>query len=576
MFYSRMLIPTLKENPAEAEAVSHRLLLRAGMIRKLASGIYNYLPLGLRVLRKVERVVREEMNRAGAQEVLLPAVQPAELWEESGRWQIYGKELLRFQDRHGRDCCFGPTHEEVITDLVRREVHSYRQLPLNLYQIQMKFRDEIRPRFGLIRGREFLMKDGYSFHVDEADAEACYQAMYDAYNRIFQRCGLRFKVVEADSGPIGGSFSHEFMVLADTGEDLLASCLACDYAANLEKAEVVPAAANPGPAAAAAAPEAVATPNVRTVEEVAAFLNVTPREIVKTLIYETEKEPVAVLIRGDHEVNEVKVKKLLGVMDLTLAGAGRVRELTGAEVGFAGPVGLNLPIYADQAVAALAAAVTGANKTDHHLVRVNPQRDINITQVADLRTVTAQDPCPHCGGCTKILRGIEVGHIFKLGIKYSQALKATFLDEAGQEQFIFMGCYGIGVSRIMAAAIEQGHDDQGMIFPMALAPFQVALIPISLNDAATREKALSLHAAMEEAGLEVLFDDRDERPGVKFKDCDLLGIPLRVVVGPKTLAAGNAEVRQRRTGETIMAPLEELLPYLQDRIRQEMNEKAEI
>ncbi|MBI4643687.1 MAG: proline--tRNA ligase, partial [Deltaproteobacteria bacterium] len=434
----------------------------------------------------------------------------------------------------------------------------------------------IRPRFGLIRGREFLKKDGYSFHVDEADAEACYQAMYDAYNRIFQRCGLRFKAVEADSGPIGGSFSHEFMVLADTGEDLLASCLACDYAANLEKAEVVPAAANPGPAAAAAAPEAVATPNVRTVEEVAAFLNVTPREIVKTLIYETEKEPVAVLIRGDHEVNEVKVKKLLGVMDLTLAGAGRVRELTGAEVGFAGPVGLNLPIYADQAVAALAAAVTGANKTDHHLVRVNPQRDINITQVADLRTVTAQDPCPHCGGCTKILRGIEVGHIFKLGIKYSQALKATFLDEAGQEQFIFMGCYGIGVSRIMAAAIEQGHDDQGMIFPMALAPFQVALIPISLNDAATREKALSLHAAMEEAGLEVLFDDRDERPGVKFKDCDLLGIPLRVVVGPKTLAAGNAEVRQRRTGETIMAPLEELLPYLQDRIRQEMNEKAEI
>ena len=567
MFYSRLLIPTLKENPGDAEAVSHRLLLRAGMIRKLASGIYNYLPLGLRVLRKVERVVREEMNRAGAQEVLLPAVQPAELWQESGRWQIYGKELLRFKDRHGRDCCFGPTHEEVITDLVRREVHSYRQLPLNLYQIQMKFRDEIRPRFGLIRGREFLMKDGYSFHADEADAEACYQTMYAAYNRVFQRCGLRFKVVEADSGPIGGSFSHEFMVLADTGEDLLASCTACDYAANLEKAEVIAADPLPSPAPAAAS-EAIATPGVRTVEEVAAFLTVTPQEIVKTLIYETEKGPVAVLIRGDHEVNEVKVKNLLAVTDLTLAGAGRVRELTGAEVGFAGPVGLNLPIYADQAVVALASAVTGANKTDYHLTGVNSQRDINIKQVADLRTVTVQDPCPRCRGALEILRGIEVGHIFKLGLKYSQALKATFLDVEGQERHIFMGCYGIGVSRIMAAAIEQGHDGQGIIFPMALAPFQVGLIPISLNDAATKEKALSLHAAMEDAGLEVLFDDRDERPGVKFKDCDLLGLPLRVVVGPKTLEKGQAEVKERTSKETKFIPLDELVPYLEKRIKE--------
>jgi prolyl-tRNA synthetase len=568
MFYSRLLIPTLKEDPAEAEAVSHKLLLRAGMIRKLASGIYNYLPLGLRVLRKVERLVREEMNRAGAQEVLLPAVQPAELWQESGRWQIYGKELLRFKDRHGRDCCFGPTHEEVITDLVRREVQSYRQLPLNLYQIQMKFRDEMRPRFGLIRGREFLMKDGYSFHINEADAEACYQDMYAAYNRIFQRCGLKFKVVEADSGPIGGSFSHEFMVLAETGEDLLASCQACDYAANLEKAEVVLAAANPGAAPAAAAPEEVHTPGVRTVEEVAAFFKITPRELLKTLIYETEKGPVAILIRGDHEVNEVKVKNLLGVMDLTLAGAGRVRELTTAEVGFAGPVGLNLPIYADQAVTALATAVTGANKTDYHLVRVNPQRDVNITQMADLRTVTAQDPCPRCGGVTKILRGIEVGHIFKLGRKYSQALKAVFLDEAGQEQFIFMGCYGIGVSRIVAAAIEQGHDDQGMIFPMALAPFQVGLIPISLNDAATKEKALALHTAMEAAGLEVLFDDRDERPGVKFKDCDLLGLPLRVVIGPRTLDKGQAEVKERTSKEAKFVPLDTLVTYLQQRLQE--------
>ncbi len=565
MLFSRMLLPTLKEDPAEAEAVSHRLLLRAGMIRKLASGIYNYLPLGLRVLRKVENIVRQEMDRAGAQEVLLPAVQPAELWQESRRWEVYGKELLRFKDRHGRDCCFGPTHEEVITDLVRREVHSYRQMPLNLYQIQVKFRDEIRPRFGLIRGREFIMKDAYSFDADEAGAEACYAAMYEAYSRIFARCGLKFKVVEADTGPIGGSFSHEFMVLADTGEDLLASCPACDYAANLEKAEVPAPAANPAPAPAAEA-VAVATPNVRTVEEVAAFLKVTPREIVKTLIYETDEGPVAVLLRGDHEVNEVKVRNLLKVTELVLAGPGRVEDLTGAQVGFAGPVGLNLPIYADQAVAVLNAFVTGANRDDYHLVNVHPYRDLALTQVADLRVVTAQDPCPRCAGALRILRGIEVGHIFKLGLKYSQALKATYLDAEGREQYIFMGCYGIGVSRIVAAAIEQGHDADGIIWPLALAPFQVGLIPISLNDAPTREAALRLYQEMDAAGLEVLFDDRDERPGVKFKDCDLLGLPLRVVLGPRPLAQGAAEVRERRTKETVLVALENLIPYLQERL----------
>ncbi len=567
MLFSRMLLPTLKEDPAEAEAVSHKLLLRAGMIRKLASGIYNYLPLGLRVLRKVENIVRQEMDRAGAQEVLLPAVQPAELWQESRGWEVYGKELLRFKDRHGRDCCFGPTHEEVITDLVRREVHSYRQMPLNLYQIQVKFRDEIRPRFGLIRGREFIMKDAYSFDADEAGAEACYAAMYEAYSRIFARCGLKFKVVEADTGPIGGSFSHEFMVLADTGEDLLASCPACDYAANLEKAEVPAPAANPGPAPAAEA-VAVATPNVRTVEEVAAFLKVTPREIVKTLIYETDEGPVAVLLRGDHEVNEVKVRNLLKVTELVLAGPGRVEDLTGAQVGFAGPVGLNLPIYADQAVAVLNAFVTGANRDDYHLVNVHPHRDLALTQVADLRVVTAQDPCPRCAGSLRILRGIEVGHIFKLGLKYSQALKATYLDAEGREQYIFMGCYGIGVSRIVAAAIEQGHDADGIIWPLALAPFQVGLIPISLNDASTREAALRLYQEMDAAGLEVLFDDRDERPGVKFKDCDLLGLPLRVVLGPRPLAQGAAEVRERRTKETVLVALENLINYLQERLSQ--------
>jgi len=561
MLFSRLLIPTLKENPAEAEAVSHRLLLRAGMIRKLASGIYNYLPLGLRVLRKVERIVREEMDRAGAQEVLLPAVQPAELWQESSRWQVYGKELLRFKDRHGRDCCFGPTHEEVITDLVRKEVHSYRQLPLNLYQIQVKFRDEIRPRFGLIRGREFIMKDAYSFDADEAGAEACYRRMYDAYNRIFSRCGLSFKVVEADSGPIGGSFSHEFMVLADTGEDLLASCTSCDYAANLEKAEVAPAPGSPGPPV-GDAPELAPTPNVRTVGEVAAFLKVTPADIVKTLIYETDEGPVAVLIRGDHDVNEVKVKNLLGVTDLILAGLIRVQELTGAEVGFAGPVKLKLPIYADQAVARMTAMVTGANRDNYHLKQVNPGRDVKITAVADLRSVTEQDPCPRCGGVLTILRGIEVGHIFKLGLKYSKALKATYLDQEGKEQYLYMGCYGIGVSRIVAAAIEQGHDANGIIFPMALAPFQVGLIPIALNDPAVRECVESLHADLEAAGVEVLFDDRDERPGVKFKDCDLLGLPFRVVVGAKALDKGQAEVKERGSNETKFIPLKELWDYL--------------
>jgi prolyl-tRNA synthetase len=571
MYYSRLLIPTLKEIPAEAEAASHILLFRAGMIRKLASGIYDYLPLGLRVLRKVENIVREEMNRAGAQEVLLPAVQPAELWQESGRWQVYGKELLRFKDRHGRDCCFGPTHEEVITDLVRREVHSYRQLPLNLYQIQVKFRDEIRPRFGLIRGREFIMKDAYSFDVDETGAEQTYGAMYEAYSRIFSRCGLTFRSVEADTGPIGGSFSHEFMVLADTGEDLLASCTSCAYAANLEKAEVQPPDGNPGTLP-AGAPSLVATPGVRTVEEVAAFLKVQHQDIVKTLIYETEQGPVAVLIRGDHEVNEVKVKNLLGVPDLLLAGPARVKELAGAEVGFAGPLGLSIPIYADQAVAALPAMVTGANKDDHHLTGVHPHRDLQFTRVADLRQVTERDPCPRCGASLTLLKGIEVGHIFKLGLKYSKALNARFLDAEGMEQFIFMGCYGIGVSRIVAAAIEQSFDADGIIWPMTLAPFQVGLIPISMNDQATRETVNRLHDEMETAGIEVLLDDRDERPGVKFKDMDLLGLPLRVVVGPKTLAAGQAEVRQRRTRNLSLVDLDRLLPFIKDLIGQESHE----
>ena len=568
MRYSQMLLPTLKEVPAEAETISHQLLLRAGMIRKLTSGIYDYLPLGLRVLRKVEAIVREEMNRAGAQEVLLPAVQPAELWQESGRWQIYGKELLRFKDRHDRDYCFGPTHEEVITDLVRREVHSYRQLPLNLYQIQTKFRDEIRPRFGLIRGREFIMKDGYSFDLDETAADQTYQAMYQAYGRIFSRCGLRFKSVEADSGPIGGSFSHEFMVLADTGEDVVVSCTACAYAANLEKAEI------PAPAATAGESPAplskVHTPDVRTVAEVADFLNIPPEKVLKTLLYETAAGPIAILLRGDHELNEVKLKNFLKVNDLALAPEATVHRETGAAIGFAGPLTLKIPIYADYSLLSSANLAAGANEDHYHYINVNPGRDLAIKEFADLRQVTPADPCPRCGAPLEFLRGIEVGHVFKLGYKYSRAMAATYLDTQGQEQPMYMGCYGIGVSRIVAAAIEQNNDPDGIIFPTPLAPFQILLIPIAVNDAKTMETATRLYEELTAAGLEVLFDDRDERPGIKFKDGDLLGIPYRVVLGPKTLARDAAEVRSRRTREMELLPLQTLREELLNRVQAEM------
>ncbi|HAY22327.1 MAG TPA: proline--tRNA ligase [Desulfobacterales bacterium] len=569
MYYSKMLLPTLKETPAEAETVSHQLLLRAGMIRKLTSGIYDYLPLGLMVLRKVEAIVREEMNCAGAQELLLPAVQPAELWQESGRWQIYGKELLRFRDRHDRDYCFGPTHEEVITDLVRREVHSYRQLPLNLYQIQTKFRDEIRPRFGLIRGREFIMKDGYSFDIDEAGADQTYRAMYDAYTRIFSRCGLRFKTVEADSGPIGGSFSHEFMVLAETGEDVVVSCTACAYAANLEKAEILPTESSL-PVEPLLPLGKVHTPGARSVSEVADFLQTTPDKVLKTMIYQTDEGAVAVLLRGDHEVNEVKLKNFLQVSELFLAPEEVIRQETNAAVGFAGPVGLNLPIYADYGLGSAVNLVAGANENDYHIININFDRDLVVKGFADLRQASNSDPCPRCGAALEFLRGIEVGHVFKLGYKYSKALKATFLDDQGREQYMFMGCYGIGVSRIVAAAIEQNHDLDGIIFPMPLAPFQVLLVPIAANDADTMAVASRLYREIRAAGIEVLFDDRNERPGIKFKDGDLLGIPVRVVLGPKTLAQGAAEVRQRRSRAVQLIPLASLVAYLQDHIQAEM------
>jgi len=558
MRMSRLLIPTLKEDPSDAEVISHKLLLRAGMIRKLTAGIYSYLPLGYRSLRKVEQIVREEMNASGAQEVLLPMVQPAELWKESGRWDLYGPELLRFKDRHDRECCLGPTHEEVITDLVRREVRSYKDLPLNLYQIQTKFRDEIRPRFGLMRGREFVMKDAYSFDATEAGAEESYRVMKDAYARIFTRCGLHFAVVEADTGPIGGSFSHEFMVLADTGEDIIVACDSCDYAANLEKAETRPMA--PPASWEPCTAERVSTPGLTSVEEVAAFLKVQPQDIIKTLVFSTENGPVVVLTRGDHEVNEIKVKNFLRVSVLELGDARLVEDVTGGPKGFSGPIGLaGAPILADYAVRAMTWAVVGANCSDMHLTGVNPQTDFKVDNYGDFRCATAGDACPRCDGTLTLSRGIEVGHIFKLGLKYSKAMNARFLDRDGIETPMVMGCYGIGVSRIIAAAIEQNHDDDGIVFPPPIAPFQVIVSPVGGKDGAIDEAAEKVYSDLWDAGIDALLDDRDERPGVKFKDADLMGIPVRITIGKKALSTGQLELRNRKTREVSFVPVVDIV-----------------
>ncbi len=558
MRMTRLHMPTLKEDPSDAEVISHKLMLRAGMIRKLTSGVYSYLPLGYRSLRKVEQVVREEMDAAGALEVFLPMVQPSELWIESGRWAVYGPELLRFTDRHDRECCLGPTHEEVITDLVRRDVRSYRDLPLNLYQIQTKFRDEIRPRFGLMRGREFIMKDGYSFDISDEAAETSYENMREAYKRVFTRCGLAFKAVEADSGPIGGSFSHEFMVLADTGEDVVVSCDSCDYAANMEKAQVH------APTAAQNESEEtmskVATPNARSIEEICAFLNVPAAAIIKTLILMTENGPVVVLLRGDHELNDVKVKNYLGIQDLQLAADAVIEEVTGASRGFSGPLNLkNVRILADNAVAAMETAVLGANEADAHITGVNPTRDVTVSAFGDFRLAVEGDTCPKCQGRLQLTRGIEVGHIFKLGTKYSQAMNARFLDADGKEQLMVMGCYGIGVSRVLAAAIEQNHDEDGIIFPAALAPYTVVITPLGAKNEDIDAASERLYSQFLEAGIDTLLDDRDERPGVKFKDADLIGIPYRVTVGKKALAQGKAELRDRRTKTTTLVPKDDVV-----------------
>ncbi|MBN2809726.1 MAG: proline--tRNA ligase [Deltaproteobacteria bacterium] len=561
MRFSRMYLPTLKEEPAEAEVISHRLMLRAGMVRRLAAGIYSYLPMGLMALRNVEAIIRQEMNRAGAQELLLPAVQPAELWQESGRWDFYGKELLRITDRHQRNFCFGPTHEEVITDLVRHEVRSYRQLPLNLYQIQTKFRDEIRPRFGLMRGREFIMKDAYSFDVDDAAAGISYQGMREAYSRIFSLCGLDFRAVEADSGAIGGSFSHEFVVLAESGEDAVASCQACAYAANVEKAEGRFAAADKCAAdAAAPAAAAVATPDRESVESVAAFFKVDPGAILKSMIFESDRGFCLVVVPGDREVNEIKVKAALGAEWLEIPAPSRIADELGLPVGYLGPVDTVLPLLVDRQVPELEAVVCGANRHGFHLQGVIWGRDFSCNKVADLVQVRAGDRCPRCGGLLQIDRGIEVGHIFKLGTKYSEKLKATFLDQEGQERPLVMGCYGIGVGRTVAAAIEQHYDENGICFPYAIAPFKVALLNLDLKSAEVTAACEALYAELEGRGIAVLYDDRNERPGVKFKDADLIGAPLRLTLGRKSFERGIIEARLRDGSSNAELPLADRAP----------------
>jgi len=559
MHFSKLFIPTLKESPADAEVISHKLMVRAGMIRQLASGIYSILPLGLRVLRKVEQIIREEMNRIGGQEVFLPSIQPAELWVESKRWDFYGKELLRIKDRHGREFCYGPTHEEVITDIVRREIKSYRQLPILLYQIQTKFRDEVRPRFGIMRGREFMMKDAYSFHADEKDTQHTYHQMAKAYTNIFERCGLRFKQVQADSGTIGGSFSHEFAVLADSGEDEIGFCESCGYASNLEMAESKP----PSPSTAPSTPQdikEVETPGKKSVKEVAGFLNLPAHQIVKTILLENENGRVAGLVRGDHEINLVKMKNLIGCEWLQPAGEEAFSKKPELHRGYIGPVGLDLPVYADREISVLHDFVTGANKPSAHFTGVQVQRDLKIKEFGDIRTVRAKDPCPRCeDGKYQVKRGIEVGHIFILGTKYSSAMKAVFLDQHGKENAMIMGCYGIGVGRTAAAAIEQNNDERGIIWPRNLAPFQVIIIPVNYSNSDLKNACDTLYNRLQETGIETLLDDRSDRLGGKLKDADLMGIPLQIIIGPKSLSAGQVEIKIRKTNESSLHPYPQVI-----------------
>ncbi len=566
MRVSQFFISTLKEAPSEAEVVSHKLMLRAGLIKRLTSGVYTWMPLGLRVLRKVETIIREEMNKSGAIELLMPAVQPAELWQESTRWEQYGPELLRIKDRHQRDFCFGPTHEEVISDVVRREVKSYRQLPLNFYQIQTKFRDEIRPRFGVMRSREFIMKDAYSFHAGQASLDRTYREMYDCYSRIFSRLGLKFRAVAADTGSIGGTGSHEFHVLADSGEDAIAYCPASDYAANVELAEAVaPAAKRSAPAAAL---ERVHTPGVKTIAELCAFLKIPAQRTVKAVVVNgADGNPVLLMVRGDHELNLIKAGKLDAVKTpVALASAEAIRAAFGADPGSLGAVGFKGMVIADRAVAAMADFVAGANDNGYHYTGANIGRDFPEPVFVDIRNVVAGDPSPDGKGVLEILRGIEVGHIFQLRTKYSNAMNLSYLDETGKPQFVEMGCYGIGVTRIVAAAIEQSYDERGIIFPRTMAPFDLAIVPIAMGKSAqVKETVEKLYAELTAAGIGVLLDDRDERPGVMFADMELIGIPHRIVVGERGLKQGQIEYQARCDKAAQDVALQDVVSFVKSR-----------
>ncbi len=567
MKVSKMLFKTLRETPAEAEIASHQLMLRSGMMRKLAAGIYSYLPLGLRSLHKVEQIIREEMDAAGAQELLMSALLPAEAYQESGRWDVFGPEMFRLKDRNDRDFCLGPTHEEIFTQTVKSEVSSYRQLPQTLYQIQTKYRDERRPRFGVMRSREFMMKDAYSFDRDEAGLDVSYQNMYRAYCRVFDRLGLDYIVVDADSGAMGGSGSQEFMVKSETGEAVVAYCDACGYAANDEKAECIPEAMAPE---APKTMQKIHTPNAGTIEELVSFLGTDSKHFAKTLIYVAGETPVAVMVRGDREVNETKLANLLGVneQDLALAEACIVTEVTGAKVGFAGPIGLSVPIYCDKEILSMCNFIIGANETDYHYENVNPS-DFTPTQVADLRTITAGDVCPRCGKRIETTRGVEVGHIFKLGTKYTKSLDCTYLDENGKAQTPIMGCYGIGVNRTLAAVIEQNHDENGIIWPVSAAPYQVVVVPVNRDNAEQAAVAEKIYQSLISAGIEVMMDDRDERPGVKFKDADLVGIPVRITVGKKA-GEGIVEYKLRKEQTISEISADEAVKQACDWIRSEL------
>ncbi|MCR8644349.1 proline--tRNA ligase [Paenibacillus sp. N1-5-1-14] len=560
MRQNQLLLSTLREAPADADVVSHKLMLRAGFIRQLAAGIYSYLPLGRRVLRKVEEIVRQEMDRAGAQELLMPAMQPAELWQESGRYAVYGPELIRLKDRHDREFALGPTHEEVITTLVRNEVSSYRRLPMTLYQIQTKFRDERRPRYGLLRGREFLMKDAYSFDMDLEGLHESYMKMFNAYHRIFERCGINFRAVEADPGAIGGEGgTHEFMALADIGEDTIAACTCCEYAANMEKAEPRAEKFDVANAADVHVPaiEKFHTPDLKSIDQLVESLGVTASELMKTLIFKADEQVVAVVVRGDHEVNEIKVKNYLGAIDIAIADYATVEQSAGVAAGFVGPTGLTIPVLVDRAVAQMVSGIAGAGEVDHHIRHVQPGRDFALEHIGDFRNVNEGDACPRCAeGIFKLYRGIEMGHVFKLGTKYSESLGATFLDSNGRSQHMIMGCYGIGISRILSAVIEQHNDEFGIVWPKALAPYQVHLIPISVKDETQMQIANDLYERLLANGVEVLIDDRDERAGVKFKDADLIGIPYRIVIG-KGAAEGMVEFVERSKGEKESLTVEE-------------------